>query len=483
MTRFSESYKSAKQNIIWNYVGTIFNMGINFLILPFLLFFLNTDEMGLWYVMVSFSNIANLFSFGFTPAFARNVNYCWNGAQELKKTGKDHDVKKNEAIDFRLLKRILVTSQLLYLIFAVLGTFLIAVAGTFHIWNIAAAIMTKQIKLSWLIFLIAIFLNIYYGYYSSYLMGIGRVDAYNKILVIAGVIRILFMGIFMYLGMGILGAAGAYLIYGLILRIFNRNIFYRTNGLKKELSQLRKEIVSFAEIKECLQTVWYNAWRDGVVSIAEYLSTQANTLVCSYFMTLSDTAMFSLTVQLVTAIGKIAKSIHNAYTPVFQSSYITGDKKNSRESQAFCIFAYSIVYLAGILGLMTVGIPLIHIFKSTTNLNRNVIAGYAVYQFMLSYRNCYGSYLSCTNRVWYWKSYLLTSFFSICIYTILMALTVPNVWYIIVVSIIGEAVYNFWKWPVLVNKELGIGWKYIITCGCSTTRKLIYEKGKVYEKR
>lgn len=477
----NESYKTAKQNIIWNYVGTIFNMGINFFILPFLLIFLDTDELGLWYVMVSFSNIATLFSFGFTPAFARNVNYCWNGARELKKTGKDCNVGVKDNTDFQLLKKILVTSQFLYLLFAVFGTSLIAIAGTFHIWNIASDILTNQIKISWFIFLVAIFLNIYYGYYSSYLIGIGRVDAYNKILVTAGVIRILSMCLFMYSGAGILGAALSYLLYGIILRVFNRNTFYKTNGLKRELSQLKR--ISFSEIKDCLQTVWYNAWRDGIVSIAEYLSTQANTLVCSSFLTLTDTAMFSLTVQLVTAIGKIARSIHNAYTPVFQRSYITGDIKRSRESQAFCIFAYSIVYLFGIFGLLTVGVPLIHIFKPTANINRIIIAGYAVYQFMLSYRNCYGAYLSCTNRVWYWKSYLLTSVSSVCIYTVLMILTEPCVWYIIIVSIISEAVYNFWKWPGLVNKELEIGCKYIIRCGCSTTKELICQKGRSYEER
>ena len=70
-------------DILWNYMGTVFNMGMGFLMLPMLLVYLEQDVLGLWYVMGSLSGIAGLFTFGFTPAFARNIAYCWNGAGKL----------------------------------------------------------------------------------------------------------------------------------------------------------------------------------------------------------------------------------------------------------------------------------------------------------------------------------------------------------------------------------------------------------------
>lgn len=134
-------------------------MGLQFMLLPFLLLFLSEEELGVWYVMVSFSNIANLFSFGFTPAFARNVAYCWNGAKQLKRSGNERDVERTENIDFVLLKKILITSQYLYLAFAIVGTICISLLGTLHIWRIAEDVLTPSIQLGGFVFLIAFFLT------------------------------------------------------------------------------------------------------------------------------------------------------------------------------------------------------------------------------------------------------------------------------------------------------------------------------------
>lgn len=440
-------------------------MGLQFMLLPFLLLFLSSEELGVWYVMVSFSNIANLFSFGFTPAFARNVAYCWNGAKQLKKMGKERDVEQQEGVDFFLLKKILVTSRYLYLVFALTGTLCIALFGTIHIWKIASSILGRSIQIGWLVFLVAIFLNIYYGYYSSYLVGIGKVKESNQIIVVAAIGRITVTAILMFMHLGILGAALGYLVHGILLRFLSKKRFYSSQNLENELTKIRSVRISLKEMKECFQIVWYNAWRDGVVSVSEYLSTQMSTIVCSNFLSLADTAVFSLTTQLVTAVGKIARSIHNAHTPVFQRAYITGDEKTARETQAFCIFIYAIVFILGILALITVGIPILGVFKPDAKVDRLIIAGYAVYQFMLSYRNCYGAYLSCTNRVWYWKSYIITSFVVVLTYTILLYNFGSNVWYIIVISVLGESIYNFRKWPGLVNKELNMKAKDIVNLG------------------
>lgn len=462
--------KFGGKDVVWNCIGTIFSMGISFLMLPFLLTFLNSGQLGIWYVMVSFSNLASLFSLGFTPAFARNVAYCWNGAKKLSKTGKE-DTADSNSVDYHLLMTVLITSRYLYLVFAVIGTLTIGLFGTLHIWRIAGSFLTLQTKMGWWIFLIAIFLNIYYGYFSSYLVGIGCVKESNQITVAAGITRIVVMALTMYLGAGIFGAALSYLINGLILRISGKLMFrHETMGQRFDGGQAEK--ITFKEMKACFQIVWYNAWRDGIVSVSDYLSTQMGTIVCSSYLSLADTAKYSLTAQLVTAIGKIAKSIHGAYTPVLQRSYITGDQKTARETQGFGVFCFIIVYLLGMAGLLTVGKFVLDIIKPDTKLDSYLIFIYGIYQFMLSYRNCYGVYLSCTNRLWYWKSYIITSFASVFLYSVLLALAGADVKWIIYASILCEATYNFWKWPRLVNCELGLTLRNIFCLGISRIRHL-----------
>ena len=74
-----------KRDIIWSYIGTILSMGSNFLMLPMIIFYMNDSMVGLWYVFASIGTIATLFDFGFSVTFARNITYCWSGANKLKK--------------------------------------------------------------------------------------------------------------------------------------------------------------------------------------------------------------------------------------------------------------------------------------------------------------------------------------------------------------------------------------------------------------
>lgn len=343
----------------WNYIGTFVNMGIGIVMLPILLVYLDTDTLGLWYVMQSFSTIANLFTFGFTPAFARNVAYSWNGASKLFKNGKDEKFQNTGIINFQLLKEVLCASRIIYLIISVFAVGVIGVWGTIHIWNIAKNVMSTSIKFSWFLFLGAIFLNIYYGYYHSYIIGIGLIKKANQILIISAMIRLIIMLIFLQSGWGILGGAAAYLIYGVVFRILCKRTFYNVKEFKENRKAFQSIKVSKKQIQRSIGIIWYNAWRDGIVSAANYLQTQASTIVCSGFLSLSQTAMYSLTIQLLTMISNIAQSVQNAYVPVMQRAFIREDKDLLKKTHAFCLFSFTIVYVLGVAGLLLIGVQFI----------------------------------------------------------------------------------------------------------------------------
>lgn len=65
------SINLSKVDIIWSYVGTILSMSANVLMLPVIVYYLDSDMLGLWYVFASIGGIAVLFDFGFGVTFAR----------------------------------------------------------------------------------------------------------------------------------------------------------------------------------------------------------------------------------------------------------------------------------------------------------------------------------------------------------------------------------------------------------------------------
>lgn len=443
----------SKKDIIWNYAGTLFSMGMGYLLLPFLLFYFDDDTLGLWYIFMNLANVANLFVFGFSPSFARNIAYCWNGAEKLMAKGKYKKIVEEESFNAALFRTVLKTCKMVYLLIATVMLISFMTVGTVYMRYIAGHILSSMYYVSWLIFLAAVFLNLYFGYYVSLLSGIGKVAEKNKAQVCASVVRIFMTAFLLKSGWGFLGACIAYLLYGFAFRIICK--YYFTKALRDIQGRLNLHVkVDKNDIKECLFTIWPNTWREGLVSVSDYLCTQAGTIVASFFLTLAQTGQFSLAVQLITVIAKLSRSFQIAHIPALQSAYISNDKERGRGIHAMCIFVYCIVFWLGFAGLLLAGLPILQLIKPGIAFDKAVIFGVAVSQFLIVFRNCYASYLSTRNQIEYWKAFILSGCGSVIGSVLLMHFGKLEVWGIIIAAVLSELVYNTWKWPAEVHRLL-----------------------------
>ena len=446
--------KTSKPDIIWNYIGTIFQMGINYLLLPFLLYYFDEDTLGLWYIYMNLATFAALFEFGFSPAIARNMAYCWSGAQTLEKFSYSKESTVNREINHKLFGTVLTTCRVIYLMISLISLFLCTVVGTIYVNRVAGQLMYNRLnRFSWMIIILAIFSNIYFGYYLSVLNGVGHVAERNKAQVLASISRIILTGILLFLGSGLLGACVAYLAYGIVLR-YSCRLFFRRVVKEKNIEYYK---ANKNEIAHCLKTIWPNSWRDGIVSFADYLCTQAGTIVMSLFFPLSQIAAYSLSTQLVVAIGKISRSFQVAKIPSLQSAYINKDKELSKRINSQCVTVFKLIYFVGVCGLFLIAIPFVHFFRPQMELNRQLIAFICISQYIIVQKNIYGSYLSTTNRVEYWKSFIISGVLTIVLSIILISKSSIGLYGVPLASIISESIYNGWYWRKKVKMELSIG--------------------------
>ena len=58
--------------------------GINVILLPVILRYLNSAELGVWYTFTSLYGLAMLIDFGFQTIITRNISYLWSGHRVLK---------------------------------------------------------------------------------------------------------------------------------------------------------------------------------------------------------------------------------------------------------------------------------------------------------------------------------------------------------------------------------------------------------------
>lgn len=454
--------KAKKRDIVWNYIGIFFSMGANFLILPFMLLFLNADKIGLWYVYLSIGGIAALFDFGFNPTFARNMAYCWSGAKELKQDNVEH-ISENGP-NYEQMSILIRTSRVIYLVLASIALLLLAVFGSAYILKVSASLDRTEVIVSWAVYIMAVFLNLYYGYYASFLRGIGSIAAYNKINVGARIIQIVIAVVLMALRLGIIAVSLAYFVYALLIRVFSRQAFWGHGTIKKNVDVFAGHINLF-QVKSMFKTIWHNAWRDGLVTISRYISNQMGTLIASMFLPLAETGVYSLIVQLITAILTIGGGIYSAIQPEWQSAYVVDDKDTLRKDTGIVMSMYLYISVVGILVLLLLGPPVIAMLKPEMKVNRLMILGLAFYLFFYTRTSYYASFLSNMNTVPYAFSFISSGLAGVMQSYLLIRFTPLGIWGIIIGQIIPQALYNYWKWPRTVLEKLEMSSKDVVLIG------------------
>jgi len=182
-----------KRELIWVYISRFLTIGINILLLPLIMKYLEDDELGLWYVFASISQIVNLFDFGFNATISRHMSYAWSGAKNLEKKSVSNEFGNNT--NSTLVSEIIVTCRLVYLIISLIGLVIMSTAGTAYIISVTDNGLTVRILAAWVVYVISVFLNLFYGYWASLLQGIGAVSERSRMTVYAKLSQILIASI------------------------------------------------------------------------------------------------------------------------------------------------------------------------------------------------------------------------------------------------------------------------------------------------
>lgn len=440
-----------RKDIIWSYIGVIISLFSNIIMIPFIMYFLDENMLGLWYIFTSIGAIVTLFDFGFGVTFARNITYCWSGVSSLKK--ENISFTRNGDVDYVLMKNVLYVCRKIYGIISGSALILMLTVGTMYIIYVSRKISGYSHLIAWIFYSLATFFNLYYGYYASFLRGVGAIKEANKNTVIARTIQILFTIILLYLGAGLIGACIAYLFYGTVFRILGKNKFYNYNDIGKNIKMVDVKIEK-EEMRNLFFTVWHNAWREGLISLSNYICNQASTLICSSYLSLSETGVYALGVQIASAIATISGALYTAYQPKLQSAYVSQNKSKIRKVMSLIVVSYIIIFFLGTIGALFIGLPILRIIKPDSIISVNIFLGLSIYQFLLMFRNCYTSYFSSTNRILYVKSFVISANLCILLSFIFIGPLKLGIWGLIIAQILSQLVYNVWAWPVKAHKEM-----------------------------
>lgn len=237
---------------------------------------------------------------------------------------KGVDFVENKEPDFALMKQILNTCQLVYFIIAFLVLILLLGIGTYYISYITNDVKGTMHVWAWRVYAVAVFLNIYYNYYDSFLKGVGAIKDSNRNKVLARSVHLVLMVVLLMSGLGILGAAIAYLSYGFIYRYLGKRKFYKYKDIGEKLKKVQSKF-NINDYKRLFMVIWYNAWREGFIQVSVYCCDQVSVIICSLYLTLAETGVYSLGLQIGTAVSTIAAVMYSTYQPALQVAFVNKD--------------------------------------------------------------------------------------------------------------------------------------------------------------
>lgn len=465
------SVRTTKNDVVWNYIGTLVSMTSGLLLLPLLVHYLTGEELGLWYVYTAIANLAVLFEFGFDPTFARNIVYVISGAQSLDGDKVAEDVSRR-SIDWHLLNTVISVSKGVYALIAMVVLVLLVTVGTAYIHVVAAKILDAGIMASWAIFCIAVFLNIYFLWSLTVLRGYGDIAGENKARTIGKMLQIIVSVVLLCKGFGLLGASLGYLMNSVAIRVsavvglrMHRDI---NEGRKRD--RVRS---SLEEKMEVLRSVGGIAWRDGVVSFSNYASTQAISVISSLFFGLTAAGLYSIALQFATAIVNLASAYPKAFFPAMQSAFAKHDNEAQINLVSSGIVVYWLLFIVGVFGVCVIVAPLLPFLKPGTTMDLPLFILLCIYIALWNQHGLFCNYIVSRNELPYMPGYLFAAVLGVVLSCVLCGVLHFGPYGIVLGQAVSQLLYNNWKWPMYLCEKLNTSYSAIIKRGVFELRKKI----------
>jgi len=437
----------SRSAISWSLIAAVLRFGSALLLLPLILWRLPPDEVGLWYVFVSFGALAGLMDLGFAHTATRATGYLWVGSRMLLPFGIDLADPLLEtdgaggAIqpqpNLPTLSNLVASLRLYYLAAGGLLLLLLTTAGGAWIWHESEGLAHAQsIRLAFLAYAMGVSLGFANSLWPSLLAGINAVKEAQQITAACLLVYFSLAAAGLLAGLGMWALVTGTIVAGFAERLIGRTVFYRLVRLpagKFDLSVLR--------------ALWPNAWRTAAVGLGAFLVFQANILVCSAFLDLQKTASYGLSLQAATLLAGISSIWVRVRLPAINHLRAQGMVERVpamfRQRIVFALLTFGV----GAAALLLLGRPLLESLNARTQLlPLALLATLLLIQLLEMHHSLYGELVYSENLNPFVKPALISGVAII----VLSVLLTPRfgLWGMLFASGFVQLCFNNW-WPVL----------------------------------
>ncbi|MHB1200382.1 MAG: O-unit flippase-like protein [Polaromonas sp.] len=440
-----------KKDVFWGFMSQFLQYGAALLVLPLLLRNLTSSELGIWYVFMTISALVTMLDMGFTPTLARNVSYVMGGARRLLKDGFEI-LDTPSSVDYGLLKTVIKAARQIFMLIAIGAILLLATLGSWYILHLAQGQVNQQtVLISWVIFVLATAISLYFKYYTPLLQGRGLYAAFYKSSAISNMSFVAVTAVLLELDLGLIAVSIGFLVSALVGRWLSWLYFY-DDSFKTHLKNASSTSLSSIEI---FQILWHNAWRMGMGVIGAFLILRANTLLSSVYLGLATTATYAMTLQVYSVLQSMSVVVFNVQQPKFAQYRVSNQKTELRHTFLMGLVISLGMFTTGAIALIYMGVPLIRWIGGKTELLPLPLLVLVGLMVLLELNHSLAAGVIVTgNRVPFVKSALLSGAAIVLISWLGLKYGGYGVAWLIGSQFLVQLSYNNWQWPWRVYREL-----------------------------
>ena len=443
-----------RKDIYWNYLATFLKIAASAILLPFILRMMSSETVGIWTVFSTISSLIVLFDFGFNPSFARNVTYVFSGVTSLKPQGfHSVNIEDKIIVDFQLLKGLIISMRWFYFRVALVLFLLLISVGTYYVHYLIINYKGnhQEVYIAWILLCLISTYNLYTMYYESLLLGKGLVMRSKQIVIVGQTVYLSIAILLIYNGYGLIAIVLAQVLSVIIVRIMSYKTFYNVE-IRNNLNSV--ESVSTQEI---LKSIYPNALKLGLTGIGSFLVSRSSIIIGSLFLNLSEIASYGISVQFITVISALAGIYLATYMPTISHLRVLNQIEKIREiyirGELVLIFSF---FFGGV-GLLITGEWLLNQIGSNTHLvSPSILFITLIVTFLEANHSAAGTLLVTKNEVPFFRASLLSGAFTVCLLLLFLYVFKLSVISLVLAPGIAQIVYQNWKWPLEVKRDLGI---------------------------
>ena len=441
-----------RKDFVWTLLATFFKIGAGVLLFPFVLRMLPVESVGIWTIFTAITQLTFIFDFGFNVSFARNVSYVFSGVSSLKKEGYESiDAAYVNRVDYSLLSGTIRAMRYFYSRMAIVLFVLFAVVGTFYIYGLCRVYSgdVREVYVAWGILVLINSYNLYTLYYEALLNGRGLIKRVHQIILIGNVVYIILAIVLILLGGGLVAIVSSQAISVLLVRYLSKRAFY-TKEIIDGLS-----IVDDVDYKGVLSAITPNAVKVGLTSLGGFIINKSSMFIGSLYVSLEMMASYGITLQLLVVIGMLAGIVSRVYMPKVFQWRVEGRLDLVRRTFYLSSIVMLFVFVLSGTVIVLWGDWMLGVLKSSTLLLPTGLLVMLFIQYYLEYNHANAAqYLLSRNEVPFFKASLISAVGVLVLLGVFVVWLDMGVLGMILSPMIVQALYQNWKWPLEVVREL-----------------------------